>query len=134
MAGVLRGLGEVPPSDMACVEDARPEPPVPLCAPWIDPAGICASCAKDVIERVSDDRSRAERRELYDRTLGAARLARAPKFNFSTKVKAKVMRPRAERTAEERERHREYMRTYMRESRACQKARDALVNSQPAPT
>ena len=103
-------------------------------APWIDATRIAAANARDVIERHDDDRSLDWRRELYERTLGAARLARAPKFNFSTKVKAKVMPPKAERTAEERERYREYMRTYMRESRARQKATDALVNSQPAPT
>ena len=122
IADVLRGLGEAPPSDMAIVEEARPEPPVACGEPWINPNWIAASHARDVLERRDDDRSLAWRREMGARFAAVARLSRPPKFKFGAQVKAKVARPKVERTAEEKARHREYMRAYMRESRARQKA------------
>jgi hypothetical protein len=87
------------------------DPPVPPVSAWLDANRIRASIAKDVVERRDDDRSRAERREFYARTLGAAKLARPPVFSFGAKAKVKsAPRPKVERTAEVREYHREYMR------------------------
>jgi hypothetical protein len=123
IADVLRRLGEIPPSDMTLVADGLPEPPV---APerWLGVARISAARARDVVERRDDDRSRAERRELYARTLGAAKLARPPVFRFGAQVKAKsksAPRPKRERTEETRA----YFRDYMRERRA--RARDKMA-------
>jgi len=108
IADVLRGLGEIPPSDMALGKDAVPEALVPR---WIDPARIRASTARDVLERVDDDRSRAERREQASQAFAAARLSRGPKYNFAfgSRTKAKKVRPKVERTPEVREYFRQYM-------------------------
>jgi hypothetical protein len=81
---------------------------------WIDASRIRASCARDVIERVNDDRSRAERREQAAKAFAAAKLSRPPRFTFGAQVKAKAKRPKVERTAETRA----YFREYMRERRA----------------
>ena len=121
IADILRGLGEVSPSDVALADDACPEPPV---SPWVDVTKIAASNARDVLERNADDRSRAERRELYARTLGAAKLSRSPVFRFDVQAKVKKAR-KVERSAAVKEYHREYM----RERRARLKA-DSSTNLQ----
>jgi hypothetical protein len=64
-------------------------------APGCDMLSVTAASARDVIERIMDDRSSAERREHYVRTLGAVRGWRERS---------------AEQTARNRERSREYQR------------------------
>jgi hypothetical protein len=105
-------MGVPAPSEMALVKDAAPEAPVPR---WIDPGRIRASTARDVLERVDDDRSRAERREQASQAFAAARLSRGPrlKFTFGAKAKTKAKR-KVERTPEVRE----YFRQYMQRRRA----------------
>jgi hypothetical protein len=66
------------------------------------------------------------------RFAAVGRLSRPPKVKFGAQARAKMARPKAPRTEEERARHREYMRAYMRESRARQKV-DASTNLQGAP-
>jgi hypothetical protein len=88
--------------------------------PWLNIAKIAAANARDVLERRDDDRSRAERRELYARTLGAARLARGPRFafTFGARIKAKAKpKVKVERTEEVRA----YFREYQRQRRAREK-------------
>ena len=103
--------------------------PASPCVPpetWIDGSRIRASCAKDVLERREDDRSRAERREQAAKAFAAARLSRPQRFTFGAQAKAKSVpkpKPKVERTAEVRE----YFRQYMRERRAKQKAGADLV-------
>jgi hypothetical protein len=117
IADVLRGLGEIPPSEMAIVNDGLPEPPVPS-GRWLDCSKVAASTARDVVERVMDDRSRAERRAQSSEALAVARLARPPKFRFGALAKTGPKRTRkVERTAEVKE----YYRQYMRERRAAQR-------------
>jgi hypothetical protein len=87
--------------------------------PWVDLSKIRAASARDVVERRNDDRSRAERRELYARTLALAKSPRPPMFKFCAQVKAKsAPRPKRERTDETRA----YFREYQRKLRAKQKA------------
>lgn len=63
IADVLRGLGEVPPSDMALV-DAAPEPPVSFGTPWLDVTKIAVVYSRDFRERLErgcDDRTFEQR-------------------------------------------------------------------------
>jgi hypothetical protein len=106
IADILRGMGEVPPSEVRSVDRIAPQPieiasdpPVSPGTLWIDRARIAAANARDVVERTMDDRSRAERRELYARTLGA-------------------VRGYGERSAEQTAKNRERMREYQRRRRA----------------
>jgi hypothetical protein len=112
IADILRGMGEVPPSDM---ETAGDGPPAPSVSPWLDPARIRAATARDVLERLErgvDDRTLEERRADGAKGLAVARLSRPPVFKFG--AQAKSVRWKVERTAEVKE----YYRTYMRERRA----------------
>ena|ERR1700727_952265 len=112
IADILRGIGEIPPSEKETVS-GPPVPPAPPVSPWLDPARIRASTARDVLERGNDDRSRAERRAQSSEALAVARLSRPPKFNFGAKAKVKAVRP-----ARPKADMRDYMRNYMRERRA----------------
>lgn len=97
------------------------EPLSPGCEPWLRPERIRASCARDVIERHDDDRSREWRRRQYEATLGAIKPASRPKFNFGAQKKAASLpksRAKKERTPE----LREYFRNYGRAWRARKKA------------
>jgi hypothetical protein len=100
------------------ITDVASDPPVPPGTPWVDPNRIRAVNARDVLERVDDDRSRAERWEQASRAFAVAKLSRPPRFTFGVHVKAKAKRPKVARTAEVRE----YFRQYMRERRPRQKA------------
>ena len=120
IADILRGMGEAPPSDMVAVDDGPPEPPVAF---WIDPARIRASTARDVRERVNDDRSLAWRREIGARSAAIGRALRPkPRYTFGAPVKS--IRPKTERTVEQKAAAREYAKHYMRERRAREKAEE----------
>jgi hypothetical protein len=88
---------------------------------WVDPAKISAANSRDVLERVFDDRTFAEKSANGSRALAAARLSRPPKFRFGAQVKAKAApkpKPKRQRTDETRA----YFREYQRKLRAEQKA------------
>jgi hypothetical protein len=131
IADILRGMGEVPPSESQTIEIGS-DSPAPI-APWLS-YDIRASTARDVLERGSDDRSSWERSAQAARSWAAVAAAQRVKwrFTFSPKAAAKP-RQKVERTAEQRERHRAYMRDYMREQRARQKV-EASTNLQGAPS
>jgi hypothetical protein len=57
-------------------------------SPWVDSSRISAATARDVLKRVLDDRTFAEKSANGSRPLAAARLSRPPKFNFGTKARA----------------------------------------------
>jgi hypothetical protein len=94
---------------------------------WIDPAKISAATARDVVERVLDDRTVEERRAQSSRALAVAGLSRPPKFIFGA-LKAVKAPPKRERAAETRA----YFRQYTRERRARRKA-DTSTNLHGAP-
>ena len=89
----------------------------PSFTPWIDADRIRASCARDVLERVLDDRTFWRRSEQGSCSLAAARLSRSAKFNFGAKAK-RVARPKVERTDEVRAYFREYQRRRRAEAKA----------------
>jgi hypothetical protein len=91
IADVLRKMGEVPPSEMSLVDEAAPAPPVPSASPWIDANRIRASCARDVLERVDDDRSRVWRREMGAR-FAAHLLATIKPRTAAAKAQARAKR------------------------------------------
>jgi hypothetical protein len=132
IADILRRMGETPPSvssvDEECSQpiEATSDLPVSFGSPWLDANRIRASCARDVLERRDDDRSRAERRELYARTLGAAKLKFKFTFGAQGKAKAKAKPAKRERTDETRV----YFREYQRRRRAREKAEQS---SSPGP-
>jgi hypothetical protein len=118
MKRALARLADAPVSSEITASVA--EPLSPACEPWLR-FRVDASLAKDVIERSDDDRSRAWRRELYARTLGAAKPVRPVKFNFGAQAKVKTApkpKVKKERTPE----LREYFRNYGRMWRAKKKA------------
>jgi hypothetical protein len=120
IADILRGFGEVPPSETAIVEDARPEPPVACGGPWVQPDRIRASTSRDVRERIErgmDDRSYAQRSALGSHFVAVVRAVRKAKRMVKAKSPQKPVRKR-ERTAETRA----YFREYQRKLRAKQKA------------
>jgi hypothetical protein len=69
-----------------------PDPPVFSGPPWVDMSAIRAATARDVLERVDDDRSLAERRAQGARALAAARLSRPPVFKFGAQACRTVTR------------------------------------------
>jgi hypothetical protein len=71
-----------------------------------------------------DDRSFAERSAQGSR---ARACAQPVKWKYTFGAKAKIGRPKAERTDEQRQRHRDYMRAYMREQRARMAAEERTV-------
>ena len=122
IADVLRGLGEVPPPEVALVDAGGPEPSQAPGTPWLDPARIRASVAKDVLarlERGCDDRTFEQR--SADATAARARTRAAQRvkwrFTFSPKAAAKS-RAKKERT----DATRAYFREYQRRRRAEAKA------------
>jgi hypothetical protein len=89
IADVLRGLGEIPPSERALIKDAVPEPPV---SRWVDPARIAVANSRDFrerLERGTDDRPIEERRAHASRAhaCAVAKLPRGPRYTFGAKVK-----------------------------------------------
>jgi hypothetical protein len=131
IADVLRGLGEVPPSEMALIDDGRPEPNLNV-SPWIDATRIAAANACDVLERIErgsgDDRPswerRAEAREAWALVNAAQRVKW--RFTFSSKAVAKP-RLKPEKSAEEKARSNAYAKEYMRALRARRKAEASTV-------
>jgi hypothetical protein len=119
IADVLRGMGEIPPSDTEIVSD-----PLVSSAPWIRRETIEAARSRDVldaIERGQDNRT-FEQRSADATRARAAQAAAQPvkwKFIFSPKAAAKP-RPKRERTAEVREYFREYQRRRRAEAKAEQ--------------
>jgi hypothetical protein len=144
IADILRGMGEIPPSELpVCTGisaepiDTADDPPVaPARTPWIQLDRIRAANSREVRERIErgtgDDRPswerRAEAREAWALVNAAQRVKW--RFTFSPKAAAKP-RPKKERTAEQRERNREQAKLAMRGLRARRKA-DASVNLQGA--
>ena len=109
------------------------DPPVPYAQPWIDREKIAAANARDVVERVDDDRSRAQRREQQGwQSLLAAKRPSPNRFTFAAKLRAKGA-PKPKRKRERTDETREYFALKMRELRARKKA-EALVNSQAEPS
>ena len=117
IADILRGLGEIPPSDVALVEEARPESPVPLATPWVKREKIAAANARDVVERNNDDRSYAMKSALGSHFAAVVRAVHKTKRIVKPKAAPKP-KVKKERTPE----LREYFREYQRKLRAKRKA------------
>ena len=123
IADILRGLGEVPPSELAPIEVAD-DPPVPFGTPWVDADRIRVSLAKDFLERTDDDRSKAQRREQsgWQALLAAKRLS-PNRFTFGAQAKAKSEpKPKVKAKKERTPELRAYFREYGRMWRAKKKA------------
>jgi hypothetical protein len=124
IADILRGLGEVPPSEVRSTDRIEPQPieivtdpPMSLATPWIDPDRIRASIAKDVVERNNDDRSYAVKSALGSHFVAVVRAVHKTKRIVKPKAAPKP-KVKKERTPE----LKEYYRNYGRMWRARRKA------------
>jgi hypothetical protein len=123
LQGLLEDFSSGAPEESSQPIEIVSDPPASS-APWFDANRIRASCARDVLERVDDDRSSIWRREIGARSAAIARALRPkPKFKFGAQGKAKTARPKRARTDETRA----YFREYMRARRARDRDRQAEV-------
>jgi hypothetical protein len=120
IADILRGLGEVPPSETVLVEEARSEPPLARGGPWVQPDRIRASTSRDVQERLErgmDDRSYAMKSALGSHFASVARAVHKTKRIVKPKAAPKP-KVKKERTPELKEYYRNYGRVWRAQKKA----------------